>query len=334
MLTVDGSAGGGQLLRTALSLSLLDRRPFRIEAIRAGRPTPGLRPQHLACVRAAARLGDADVDGDEVGSDSLTFRPDGFTADDVRVDVGTAGSVTLVFDTVLPVATALSRPVSVTVSGGTDVKWAPPLDYYCRVKLPLLARFGLDADVTCARRGFYPAGGGEATLDLSPTSLSTVDLTARGDFESVTVHSVASESLEDADVADRQASRAVSLLDDAGVAVDSTVAYVSSDSPGSVLTLRATYGRTLAGFDALGERGRPSEEVAELAVSSLQAWRAGPGAVDSHMADQLLVPLALAGGRVRLPSVTAHVETNAEVIRAFGYDVDVESAADGVLVSG
>ncbi|WP_423751045.1 RNA 3'-terminal phosphate cyclase [Salinirarus marinus] len=333
MLEIDGSAGGGQLLRTALTLSVLDDRPFRIEDVRAERPNPGLRSQHLACVRAAARLADADVDGDEVGADTLAFRPDGLAATDVGVDVGTAGSVTLVFDTLLPVAVALSRPVSVTVTGGTDVKGAPPLDYYRRVKLPLLARFGLDADVTCARRGFYPAGGGEATLSLAPASLSRFDLTTRGDFDGVTAHSVASEALEKREVADRQASRAVALLDDAGIETESTVDYVSSDSPGSVLVLRATCGRTLAGFDALGERGRSSEEVAEGAVSALLSWRDGPGAVDSHLADQLLVPLALAGGRVRVPSVTPHVETNAAVIRAFGYDVAIETDGDGALVS-
>ncbi|MFB6123166.1 MAG: RNA 3'-terminal phosphate cyclase [Haloferacaceae archaeon] len=332
MLTVDGAAGGGQLLRTALALSVLDDRPFRIEDVRAERPNPGLRAQHLACVRAAARLTDADVDGDEVGAESLTFRPDGLVATDVSVDVGTAGSVTLVFDTLLPAATALSRPVSITATGGTDVKWAPPLDYYRRVKLPLLARFGLDADATCIRRGFYPAGGGEVTLSLAPASLSTLDLTSRGAFEGVTVHSVASESLEAREVADRQANRVVDLLDDRVVA-GSTVDYVPSDSPGSALVLRATCGRALAGFTALGERGRPSEEVAALAVSALRSWRDGPGVVDAHMADQLLVPLALAGGRVRVPTVTDHVETNAEVIRTFGYDVAIEADGDGALLS-
>lgn len=333
MLDVDGAAGGGQLLRTALALSILADRPCHISDVRAERPTPGLRPQHLACVRAATRLADADVDGDEVGSDSLTFRPGGVDQTDVAVDVGTAGSVTLVFETLLPVATVLSRPVSVTVTGGTDVKWAPPLDYYRRVKLPLLARFGFDADLTCSRRGFYPAGGGEATLTLAPSSPAAFDLTARGDVDGVTAYSLASESLETGEVADRQAARAVSLLDDDGVAADAAVDYVPSDSPGSVLVLRATCGRTLAGFDALGERGRSSEAVADLAVSAFRDWRDGPGVVDAHMADQLLVPLALAGGRVRAPGVTDHVATNAAVIRAFGYDVTVESDGDGALLS-
>ncbi|WP_380674314.1 RNA 3'-terminal phosphate cyclase [Salinigranum sp. GCM10025319] len=167
-LDLDGSDGGGQLLRTALTLACLSERAFEMTGIRADRPTSGVRPQHLACVEAAATLTEATVEGDAVGSETLTFRPTRPPKGDTSVDVGTAGSVALVFDTVLPLAVGLDAPVSVTATGGTDVKWAPTFDYLRRVKLPLLARYGLAAAVDLHRRGFYPVGGGEATLHVAP----------------------------------------------------------------------------------------------------------------------------------------------------------------------
>lgn len=333
MLELDGAAGGGQQLRTALALSVADGRPFRMERIRDSRPNPGLRPQHLTAVRVAADLCDADLRGATVGSSTLTFRPGDDRADTISVDVGTAGSLTLVFDTLLPVADWLDTDVQVTATGGTDVKWSPPFDYLRRVKLPFLARFGLDADLSLTNRGFYPAGGGEATLSLSPSSLSSLDVTARGDLESVAVYSVASAGLADADVAERQATHACDLLADAGLpTTDPTVTYAETHSPGTALVVRGAYEQTLVGFDALGERGVPAEAVADGVVADFLTWRDGPGAVDANLADQLLVFLARAGGAVWIPTVTDHVETNLDVIRTFGYAVDCSSRDDGSAV--
>jgi RNA 3'-terminal phosphate cyclase (ATP) len=330
MLTVDGSRGGGQLLRTALSLAVVTDTPFRIEEIRGERPKPGLRPQHLAAVDLVADLCEATVEGAELGADTLTFAPGDERHTSLTANIETAGSVTLLFDTVLPVAAAADEPYEVTATGGTDVKWSPTVAYHRRVKLPLLAEWGLDASIDLARTGFYPAGGGEATLRTTPSSLSPLDLETRGTLERVEVYSKAAESLEEREVAERQAARARERLEDAGHPVDvRETASVSTRSPGSSLLLCAVYENTRAGFDALGERGRTSEAVADGAVDAFESFHAGDAPVDPHMADQVMAVLALAGGRVRIPEVTGHVRTNLELVRAFGVDMAVADAGDG-----
>ena len=327
---VDGSDGGGQVLRTALSLATLTGTPVRVEGVRGSRPEPGLKPQHLAAVELLAESADATVTGDGVGAETVAFRPGDARRTSLSAAVPTAGSVTLLFDALLPVAAAAADPVSLTATGGTHVKWAPTLAYYRTVKLPLLAAVGLDAAVSRAAVGFYPAGGGEARLRVEPSALSPLDRRTRGDLDRVEIHSTASASLADAEVADRQADQARDRLAEAGLAPEvRRVEYVETQSPGSSLLLCGVYDRTRLGASALGERGVPSETVADRAVDRFVDAHDGPGAVDPHMADQLSTLLALGGGRVRVPRVTAHVETNLDVLRAFGCDVGVETAPDG-----
>lgn len=325
MLELDGSEGGGQLVRTALACSALTGEPFRMTEVRGGRPNPGLRAQHLAAVEAVASLCDADVAGVEEGSEELRFDPGPVAGGEYEVRVGTAGSVPLVLDAVLPVGYSLSEPLELRATGGTDVKWAPTVDHHRTVKLPLVRRAGLDAETTVERRGFYPAGGGAATLVLSPAEPREVDLTGRGTLRSVRVASVASRSLEEPEVAERQAEAARETLEarDPTVSVEASVGYAESDSPGSAVLVRAEYRDSLAGFDALGERGRPAEEVGGAAAEGFARFDEGEAAVDEHTADQLVLLLAVAGGEVAVPRVTDHVATNAEVVRAFGADVRV-----------
>lgn len=339
MRTIDGSGGGGQVVRTAVSLSALTGRAVRVEDVRGNRPTPGMRPQHVAAVEAAAALCDAAVEGAAEGAETLVFEPGDLAAADVEVDVGTAGSVALVFDTVSPLAFGLEAPASVTVTGGTDVAWAPPLSYLERVKLPAQAAAGLDASLSVDARGFYPVGGGRATLAMRPSTPERLAMTDRGDLERVEVHSLASEDLADAEVAERQADAVVAGLDagaileaPAAVAVDAEASYVDAACTGSSLVVAATYERSRAGFSALGEAGKPSETVAAEALADFERFHAGAAAVDRHLADQLVVHLALGGGAVRGPELTAHLETNRAVVEAFGYDVSIRAADDTVLV--
>jgi RNA 3'-terminal phosphate cyclase (ATP) len=202
--------------------------------------------------------------------------------------------------------------------------------FYRGVKLPLLARFGLDATVDIERHGYYPVGGGTATLGTAPAALSSLELDTRGQLEVVEVYSAASESLVEQEVADRQATHAAERLRAAEFPVSvESVEYVPADSPGSSLLVRGVYGETLLGADALGERGRPSEQVADLAVEAFETAHAGSVPVDSHMADQLLVFLALVGGSVRLPAITNHVRTNLDVLQAFGSDIELGESAGG-----
>ncbi|WP_233203954.1 RNA 3'-terminal phosphate cyclase [Halegenticoccus soli] len=278
MIELDGSGGGGQPVRTALGLSMVTGEPFRMAGIRAARPNPGFRPQHLTAVETAARLCDARVEGVELGADEVTFRPGAVRGGELAADIGTAGSVTLLFDALLPVAAALDAPLRVRAIGGTDVKWAPPVGYVRRVRLPLLSRFRLDAGIDVERTGFYPAGGGRATLRLEPSALEPIDLRSRGDLEAATAYSKASDSLAGAEVAERQADRARERLEARGVPIEiREPRYVETRSPGSSFLLVGSYGESIAGFDALGERGLPAERVADRAVDRFLSFQEGPG---------------------------------------------------------
>ncbi|MFC3478920.1 RNA 3'-terminal phosphate cyclase [Halobacterium litoreum] len=332
MNLLDGSAGGGQLVRTALTLSAVTGEPFRMRHVRRARANPGLQAQHCAAIEAVAAACNAETDGVEVGSESFTFEP-GETGEEpdefggqVSVEVGTAGSVPLVFDALLPLAVVLDEPFTAHLEGGTDAKWAPPFDYFRHVKLPMLTENGLDADATLKRRGFYPRGGGKATLTVRPSSLDPVEFTERGARESLTAYSVAEESMAGDDVAERQ-------VEAAPADADVNTEYAEADCSGSALVLAAEYEHANAGFAVLGEMGKEAETVGEEATEAFEAFEDGDAAVDSHLADQLVPFLALAGGEVRVPEVTTHVETCIDLVTEFGYDVTVEDEGDTVLLS-
>ena len=358
MIELDGSDGGGQLVRTALTLSALQGEPFRMEQVRGSRSNPGLKRQHLACVEAVATLTDAAVDGDALGSETLVFEPTvgpGAPAapTEIDVDIATAGSVTLVADTLLPLAVRVREPVTASLSGGTDVRWSPSADYLRRVKLPVLRAFGLDATVDIERRGFYPAGGGELAVEIRPSSLTPLELGSGGresdgsigsrsgtagapghDTDSHTsVHAVAAAALEDEDVADQAADAAVAKLDARGVdsTASTTTAYAEADSPGIVLTVVNEAGTTpeggdaapRAGFVGYGDADTSPASVADTAVEAAERWVESDAPVDAHLADQLVVWLALAGGSVPISRVTDHVRTNVDLVRAFGYTLSI-----------
>ena len=332
-ITVDGSRGGGQILRTALSLSTVLDTPFRIEHIRRGRPTPGLRSQHLAAVEVVAELCDGEVSGAELGAESLMFEPGSARRTPVEATIGTAGSVTLLFDTVLPIGAFSSEPLALTATGGTDVKWSPTVAYQRLVKCPLLASQGVNAEIDVERTGFYPAGGGRAVVRTAPSSPSPIRIDSRGELLDVEVHSKAAETLREPRVAERQAEHARDLLGAAGLPASVVdVAYVPSRSTGSSLLVRGRYAETVVGFSALGERGRPSEAVADAAVERFRAFHGGSAPVDQFMADQVMVFLALAGGRVRIPAATDHVRTNLETVARFGSDMRLDRRSDGTCV--
>lgn len=336
MLTIDGRAGGGQVLRSALTLSVLRDRPVTIEHVRGHRDTPGLRPQHLAGIRALAQLTDAEVAGDEVGSREVSFEPRRSPRGEIDVDIGTAGSITLLFETVVALGPVLSSPISITATGGTDVKWSPTMDYLHFVKRQALADHGLEFDLEVERRGYYPVGGGRATITVYPGDPTELALTAVPSIEGVSVYSNASASLEDAAVASRQVAGAKEVLAEAGIPIRETeTSYHEGPSTGTSVTVVGHVEGGYAGGDALGEPGRPAEEVGVDAAEFIRDWMTTDAAVDHHLADQLLLPLALAGGKLSVPAVTNHVETNIEVINAFELEMTLDESADRppVLVS-
>jgi RNA 3'-terminal phosphate cyclase (ATP) len=331
MIEIDGDEGGGQFLRSALSLSALTGEPFQITDIRGGRSNPGLRHQHLATVELLAEICDAEVSEAEIGTESLTFRPGAVRPGRYTVDIGTAGSIMLLFDAVLPLAVRAPKPFVLTARGGTDVKWAPTAAHYRQVKIRLLYRFGLQAIVEIDRPGFYPVGGGEATLRIGSTRLSPVVLPARdasadGDTVGARVFSLSSADLAENAVATRQADAAVEGLKKADIpTIERTVRYADAHSPGSSIAIRLDREDAFAGFDAVGEPGKPAEEVAAEAVTDATAFvRDTAAAVDRHTADQLLVFLALAGGKIAVPEITDHIASSRELLSAFGLAVDIE----------
>ncbi|WP_418282562.1 RNA 3'-terminal phosphate cyclase [Halorubrum sp. DTA98] len=340
MIEIDGGDGGGGVLRTALGLSIGTGRAVRIGDVRGDRPDPGLKPQHVACIEAACAVSDGDATGVEIGSDTVAFEPGPVDGGDVDVDVGTAGSATLVCSTVLPAALVADGVVRLRVSGGTDVAWSPPADYFGGVTLGALRASGLATSLEITRRGFYPAGGGTILLTAAPSTLEPIALHERFPPSRVRVAAAASDDLLDANVADRLARTAGDRLSNAGLAVASRSAeYVEARSTGAVVVIRVEVDRRsgtpvpIAGFSALGEPGVPAEDVANAAVDDLRAWRDGSGAVDRHLADQLVPILALVGGRIRIPTVTDHVESAVAVARRFGFDVAVEaSESDGSTI--
>lgn len=315
------------MLRTALSLSAVTGKKFRMKNIRGNRSNPGLKRQHLEAVKTVKRLCKGEVEGMEMKSDELVFRPGELSSEPFSANIGTAGSITLLYDAVLPVTTQFSDPFRLTAKGGTDVKWSPTYAYFREVKLPLLQRFGMEADTELEKTGYYPKGGGEAELRTEQYSLNPVKLTERGELQKFEIYSKASRELESQKVADRQADEAEKLLKNSHMSlpVEKSVEYERTASPGSSLTVKTVYENSVAGFDALGERGKRSEQVAQEAVQDFKKFHSTEAAVDRNMADQLMVFLAVAGGEVSIPKVTDHMETNLEVIRSFGLDISLDS---------
>jgi RNA 3'-phosphate cyclase len=317
MLSVDGSygEGGGQILRTALSLAALTGVPVRIERIRARRSKPGLRPQHLTAVQAVARISQAEVSGVHLGSQTLTFRPrtpqGGHYLFDVAEKTGSAGAVTLVAQALLPPLLKAGTPATIILKGGTHVPWSPPAHYLSHVFLPTLAIMGAKVEMTLERWGWYPRGGGEIRLTVKPARpLIGVQWQTAAKNSAFQALSAAAKLPEH--VARRQAARLAARLD-ATVPVE--IIPAGGQDPGSLVFLWGPQ----AGFTALGARGKPAEQVADEVVEAYLAFRARGAALDRHLADQVLIYLALAKGpsRFTTEAVTSHLLTNVWVIEQF-----------------
>jgi len=317
MLHLDGSygEGGGQILRTALALAAVMGVPVRIERIRAGRAKPGLRPQHLTAVEALARSSQAEVTGAFLGSQTLTFKPGapqgGRYLFDVAAKTGSAGAVSLIAQALLPPLLMARTPSTVILKGGTHVPWSPPVHYLSQVFLPALAELGATVGLTLERWGWYPKGGGEVSLKITPARTLT------GVEWGTPAAPVAFQALSAAvkvpeHVARRQATRLTARLKDS---VPVEISPASGLDPGSFVFLWGPR----AGFSALGARGKPAEQVADEVADAYLAFRASGAAVDPHLADQMLLYLALARGRSRFTTaaVTSHLLTNVWVIEQF-----------------
>ena len=317
-VAIDGAAGegGGQILRSALALSLVTGRPFRIVNIRAGRAKPGLLRQHLTAIRAAVEIADAVCDGAEIGAGELVFRPGAVRTGEYRFAVGTAGSTTLVLQTILPALALAAEPSRVILEGGTHNPSAPPFDFLARTFLPVFNRFGPKVEATLARAGFYPAGGGRVEVSITPTArLCPVELLVRGEdgARRVVAHV--------AGVPPGVAERAFEQVDKRlrwGRAACEIVEHTSERGQGFVLVGEVASEMHTEIFTGFGERGVRAEAVADRMVEQVRPYLAAGFPVGEHLADQLLLPMGLAaGGAFRTAGLSPHARTNIDVIQAF-----------------
>jgi RNA 3'-phosphate cyclase len=321
MIEIDGSygEGGGQIVRTAVALAAYLETPCRIRNIRKGRPTPGVRPQHAAGVQALAALCHAEVSDLQVGSTEITFKPGRIAGGTLRIDVGTAGAIGLILQTImLPAAKALS-PLLLTIRGGTDVPWAPTIGYCQEVTLPVLGKMGYGGEVALTRRGYFSRGNGEVSVELQRADLSPWLLLEPGQIRMIQGRSHAADALKQRMVAERQREGAMARLKKADVSVEIAVEYGPSASPGSGIDLWALAGQTRLGANALGARGKRAEEVGEEAAAALIRQLNSGAALDEWMGDQILPFLAIAGGESTISTtrITDHLRTNLWVINHF-----------------
>ncbi|MDI6888853.1 MAG: RNA 3'-terminal phosphate cyclase [Methanocellales archaeon] len=318
MLEIDGSygEGGGQILRTAVALAALTGRETKIKNIRAGRPKPGLAPQHLEAVRCVSSLTDADVRGLTLGSTEVTFAPKGIKGGKHEIDIGTAGSIPLLLQCIMPAATRAENTLFLSIKGGTDVRWAPSIDYLRHVFLPAIAKMGYDAEVEVVRRGYYPRGRGLVKATIRPSKLRGIVFTPP---EEILIKGISHSSRLPEHVALRQATSARQILSGAGYDASISAEIKNYESTGSGITLWCDN----IGGCAIGERGKPAEEVGREAAEPLLMELSSGASVDVHLADQLIPYMALAEGKssVTTRELTVHTKTNIWVVEQF---LDVE----------
>ena len=341
MIVLDGSygEGGGQILRAALSLSGLLARPVCVEKIRAGRKTPGLQQQHLTCVRAAGAVTEADVSGDQFSSNKISFSPKTIAGGqyefDVSLDRGSAGSVGLVLQALLPILAFAGRSSSTRVHGGTHVAWSPPYHYFDKVLLKTLSVMGLQARSKLNTWGFYPFGGGDVTVDIDPVdSLKGLRLIERGSLKNVT--GVSAVANLPASVAQRQGLRASKRLSAEGIKPEIEEIDTQAKGKGSFLFLLAEYENCCCGFSSLGSKGKPAEQVADDVVDQLMTHHKTHSALEGNLADQLVIYACIAEGETSYTTsrISEHLITNLWVISQFlsiNYRVEGEATGPGTI---
>lgn len=333
MWTIDGGQGegGGQVLRTALTLSLVTGTPLRIERIRAKRKRPGLMRQHLTAVEAARSIGDASVAGAAIGSGELTFEPRAVAPGHHHFAVGTAGSATLVLQTVLPALLTAPAPSTLVLEGGTHNPMAPPFDFLDRAYLPLVRRLGPRVEARLERHGFAPAGGGRFQVVVTPVPrLEGFELLDAG--SPVAQRGRVLFANLPRSIAERERK---TILDRTGWAAEAvTLEAVDADGPGNAVVLEAENEHTREVFSAFGRRGVRAEAIASDAVRAWRRWRVADVPVGEYRADQLILLLALAGGGAfRTLRLSRHAETQIDWLRHLhGTSIQVEDAGAGVIV--
>ena len=319
-LTIDGSLGegGGQVLRSSLTLALITGKSFTMTNIRRRRAKPGLMAQHLKAVEAASAVGMARVEGAQLGSQSLIFEPSVVQSGEYHFDIGTAGSTSLVLQTVLPPLSFASAGSTVTLIGGTHVPWSPCFHFLDLHWLHYMRKIGFRIQLELETAGFYPRGGGRIRAVVQPAArLSPLHLTNRGSLKRI--RGISAVANLDVSVAERQKLQSLKRLSQLLGGIEIGILHLPSPSRGSFLLLLAEFENSQCCFYGLGARGKSAERVADEAVDEFHDFLATDGAIDQYLADQLVLPLALASGdsEVRTSKVTQHLATNAEIVKMF-----------------
>ena len=324
MLRIDGSygEGGGQILRTATALSVITNKPVEIINIRSNRPDPGIKPQHYVAIKSIEELCGGESTGLEIGSSRIMFKPGEVKGGNYKFDVGTAGSITLVFQALLLSALKTHEPLTVTVKGGTDVKWAPSWDYFNQVFLCLLKKMGVSVDAQLIKRGYYPKGGGEGSLTIKPSNkIFPLCLDEKQIFTRVNgvIHS-ANLPIE---IATRMKHAAIKTLMKKNLEADITIEDKPSISTGIGITLWTQSKDTILGSTMLGERGIPAEKIGgDAALNLIKDIESGAN-IDVHAFDQIIPYIAIANkpSSYVVREISNHAKTNMWLVKQF-LDVD------------
>jgi len=352
MINIDGSylEGGGQIVRTALALSTITQKPFQVYDIRKGRKDSGLKNQHLYCVKSLQELCNANAEGAELGSLSLKYYPKKIISKNLNIDIETAGSITLLMQAVLLPAMFVSKPITITIRGGTDTKWSQPFDYFNNILLPQLQRFA-KIEARLLKRGYYPKGNGKVEIKINPkfklndfnnfeefhqhlkNNIQKINLIEQHYLIQIKGISHASKNLQQANVAERQAEAAQQLLKQKyNVPLQITTQYQDTLSTGSGITLWAIFSKNKddidennpirLGADSLGEQGKRAEIIGEEAAQNLIKEIESKAPIDRHLADQILPFMVLIdNSSIKVSEITNHCRTNIYTIQQFLGDI-------------
>lgn len=322
MVEIDGSFGeaGGQILRTALSLSAVTKKPCHIFNIRKSRPRPGLATQHLVSIQAMAQICDGKLEGDFLSSEDIKFYPGEIEPKDLHLKIETAGSTTLILQTLILPAFFTSSPVKIYFDGGaTDTFFSPTIDHFKYVFLKILEKMGGKTEVNITKRGYYPEGGAKVEVRIFPSKLKNIGLTERGPLNKILIISGASDFLKEKKVAERQIAGAKEVLGKLKLPIEEKTEYYQTQCPGSQICLVAEFENTVIGTDNLGKLGKRAEDVGKEAALELLKEEKSQACLDKHLADQILPFIALSSGKsqVSISEITEHCKTNIWVIEKF-----------------
>lgn len=322
MIEIDGSfgEGGGQILRTATALAAVKKAPCHVFNIRKGRPKPGLQTQHLLGLQALTELCNGRVEGDYLNSTEIKFFPGEIYKEKILIKIPTAGSITLILQTLIPVCLFAKKSVEIDFDGGaTDTFFSPSIDHFRFVFLKILEKLGVKIEILILKRGFYPEGGAKVKVKIFPSKPKSINLTERGNFKKILAISGASESLINKKVSERQLMGVREVLGKLNLPMEERVEYYQTQSPGSQICLIAKFENTVIGTDNLGKIGKRAEDVGKEAALALLKEQKSGACLDKYLADQILPYMALAGkkSQITVPEITNHAKTNIWVIERF-----------------